>query len=54
MAERKPEGSDFYMTRLSMALAYCITSGASTQPHPKVGNTQQETELGKVQEAGLV
>ena len=54
MAERKPEGSSFYMTCLSMSLAYCFTTDASTQPHPKVGNTQQQTKLGKVQEAGLV
>ncbi|KAF3814137.1 hypothetical protein GH733_018169 [Mirounga leonina] len=47
MAERKPEGSGFYMTRLSMALAYCIAPDASTQPHPQLGNTQQQTVLGK-------
>lgn len=55
MAERKPEGSSFYMTRLSMALAYCIAPDVNTQPHPpQLGNTQQQAELGKVQEAGLV
>ncbi|XP_059011674.1 fructose-bisphosphate aldolase A isoform X1 [Mustela lutreola] len=47
MAERLQEGSGFYMTRLSMALAYCIAPDASTQPHPQLGNTQQQTELGK-------
>lgn len=54
MAERKPEGSGFYMTRLSMALAYCIAPDVNMQPHPQLGNTQQQAELGKVQEAGLV
>ncbi|CAK7303069.1 hypothetical protein VULLAG_LOCUS10147 [Vulpes lagopus] len=54
MAERKPEGSVFYMTCLSMALAYCVSPDDSMLPHPQLGNTQQQTELGKVQEAGLV
>lgn len=54
MAERMQEGSSFYMTHLSMALAYCIAPDASMQPHPQLGNTQQQTELGKVPEAGLV
>lgn len=54
MARRKPEGSSFYMSHLSMALAYSFTPDASMQPHPQLGNTQQQTELGKVQEAGLV
>lgn len=54
MAERKPEGSGFHMTCLSMALAYSFRPDANIQPHPQLGNTQKQTELGKVQEAGLV
>lgn len=54
MARSKPEGSSFCMSHLSMALAYSFIPDASMQPHPQLGNTQQQTELGKVQEAGLV
>lgn len=54
MAKRKPEGSSFYTSHLSMALAYSFAPDASMQPHPQLGNTQQHRELGKVQEAGLV
>ena len=54
MAQRKPEGSDFHMTCLSMALAYSFRPDANIQPHPQLGNTQKQTELGKVQEAGLL
>lgn len=54
MATRKPDGSSFNMTRLSLALAFSIPPVASEQPHSELGNTQQQTELGKVQEeAGL-
>lgn len=54
MAKRKPEGSNFYTSHLSMALAYSFGPDVSMQPHPQLGNTQQHRELGKVQEAGLV
>lgn len=54
MARRQSEGPSFYMSHQSMALAYSFTPDASMQPHPQLGNTQQQTELGKVQEAGLV
>lgn len=54
MAKRKPDGSSFNMTRLSLALAFSFPPGASGQPHPQpqLGNTQQQTELGQVQAAG--
>lgn len=55
MATRRPEGFSFNMTRLSLALAFSFPPVATGQPHPQLGNTQQQTELGKVQEeAGLV
>lgn len=54
MANRKPEGSSFYTSHLSMALAYSFGPDVSMQPHLQLGNTQQHRELGKVQEAGLV
>ncbi|KAF4015721.1 hypothetical protein G4228_007310 [Cervus hanglu yarkandensis] len=47
MAQRKPEGSGFHMTCLSMALAYSFRPDANIQPHPQLGNTQKQTELGK-------
>lgn len=54
MAKREPQGSGFHMTGLSMVLAYSFTPDASVQPHPQLGHAQQQTELGKVPEAGLV
>lgn len=54
MAKRKPDGSSFNMTRLSLALAFSFPPGASAQTQPQLGTTQQQTELGKVQGAGLV
>lgn len=54
MAKRKPEGSSFCMNHLSIALAYAFTPDASVQPHPQLGHTQRHSELGKVQEAGLI
>ncbi|XP_058142085.1 fructose-bisphosphate aldolase A isoform X1 [Dasypus novemcinctus] len=47
MARNKPEGSSFYMTRLSLAVACSFNPDANAQPHPQLGNTQQQTELGK-------
>uniref|UniRef100_A0A8C6AE55 Fructose-bisphosphate aldolase n=1 Tax=Marmota marmota marmota TaxID=9994 RepID=A0A8C6AE55_MARMA len=47
MARRKPEGSGFNMTRLSLAMAFSFPPVASGQPHSQLGNTQQQTELGK-------
>lgn len=54
MARLKPEGSSVCMSHLSVALAYSFTSDSIMQPHSQLGNTQQQTALGKVQEAGLV
>lgn len=55
MATRRQDGSTFNMTRLSLALAFSFPPVANEQLHPQLGNTQQQTELGKVQEeAGLV
>lgn len=51
MARHKPEGSSFYMTQLSMALAYSFNPDASVQPHPQLGSAQQQKGLGKVQQA---
>ncbi|XP_025225892.1 fructose-bisphosphate aldolase A isoform X2 [Theropithecus gelada] len=47
MARRKPEGSSFNMTHLSMAMAFSFPPVASAQLHPQLGNTQHQTELGK-------
>ncbi|XP_031244155.1 fructose-bisphosphate aldolase A isoform X1 [Mastomys coucha] len=47
MATRRPDGSSFNMTRLSLALAFSFPPVASEQPHSELGNTQQQTELGK-------
>ncbi|XP_017376990.1 fructose-bisphosphate aldolase A-like [Cebus imitator] len=47
MARRKPEGSSFNMTHLSMAMAFSFPPVASGQLHPQLGNTQHQTELGK-------
>lgn len=49
MARRKPEGSSFNMTHLSVAMAFSFPPVASAQLHPQLGNTQHQTELGKVQ-----
>lgn len=55
MATRRPDGSGFNMTRLSLAMAFSFPPVACEQPYSQLGNTQHQTELGKVQEeAGLV
>lgn len=55
MATRRPDGSSFNMTRVSLAMAFSFPPLVSEQPNSQLGNTQQQTELGKVQEeAGLV
>lgn len=51
MAKRKPGGSNFYTSHLSMALAYSYGPEVSIQPHSQLGGPQQHRELGKVQEA---
>lgn len=51
MAKRKPGGSNFYTSHLSMALAYSYGPEVSIQPHSQLGGPQPHRELGKVQEA---
>lgn len=53
MAERKPGGSGFHVTCLSMALAYSLYSRCQYTAPPSAGQ-YPATELGKVQEAGRV
>jgi hypothetical protein len=55
MTTRRPEGSGFNVTHLSLALAFSFPPVVSGRSHAQMGNTQPQTELGKVQEeAGLV
>ena len=47
MATRRPDGSSFNMTRLSLALAFSFPPAANEQPHSGLENTQQQIDLGK-------